>query len=371
MSFALVDQQGLNLVNQPDMSEKTSTGDRIVPPDGQQEWAAAQVRGNDERDCGEKNHLAQASLKSDSPYEADERGDSRPFGALVSSIPMKSEARHSELVTSSSKTTPLTDDSVEPPAATATTSGSHGAAPGVYHVGATGRSTSSPDLTDEEDDTLPPPPIPSQPDDSQGPLQQWPLENQHPARVPVGAESSSMDLAPLILEAVVVAEAPDQVSTTRNSAIKPVLVEGRPETPNRERTWLTLLGLVTLGVAVGISVGITQNQSKGSVSQSTTEVTPTAPPSLAPTTVAILEELLTSLPDPTRAVIEADPSSPQAKAFAWLSRPQHPRYESREMWRYMQRFALATLYYSTKGDLWRKNAGWLNETVNECDWCVW
>lgn len=318
------------------------------------------MRGNECRE--EKKQRAQAMLKSDAKAKTEGRDASQPSDSLLPRVSMESEDCHSERVTSNSMSKASTADGVETRATT--DRGSQVIEPGAHRV-ATGRSTSSSEIRDEEGDPAPPSLSPPQPDGSQAPPQQRLSQN-----VRVDAEQSTMDLAPLILEAVVVTEATRQVATTRNSATKPVLVEGRPETPNRRRVWLILLGLLTLGVAVGISVGITENRPKESASQSANDVAPTAPPTLAPTTVAILEDFLSSLPDPTRNMIDAYPSSPQAKAFAWLSRPQHPRYESREMWRFMQRFALATLYYSTEGDLWRKNAGWLNETVSECEWWV-
>ena len=62
-----------------------------------------------------------------------------------------------------------------------------------------------------------------------------------------------------------------------------------------------------------------------------------------------------------------DSSSPQNKALDWiLSDPFSSDGLPED--RLVQRFALATLYYSTDGaNYWRNGGGWLTST-NECDW---
>jgi Leucine rich repeat len=250
-----------------------------------------------------------------------------------------------------------------------TLAGSRTTEPGAYRV-TVGHPGSSGELTDEEGDPIPPPATPTPPQDQQERQQQQGtlLDLTHPSIMPV---APSADLAPLILEAMVVLDSPDHNSSTRNAANKALLVEGRPESPNRRRIWLILLGLLTLGVAVGISVGITQSRSaQGSAAQSTNGTSPTAPPTFAPTSLAVVQEFFESLPEPTQSLIKSDTTSPQSKAFTWISSRSHPRYEVDAMKRFKQRFALATLYYATSGDAWRKNDGWLNESVNECEWFV-
>ncbi|CAB9510346.1 Leucine Rich Repeat [Seminavis robusta] len=76
-----------------------------------------------------------------------------------------------------------------------------------------------------------------------------------------------------------------------------------------------------------------------------------------------------NLPEYTLRAME-NPRSPQTKAYQWLSSniknsnntPHLP------MWRLKQRFALATFYYSTRGDYWVKNQGWLDWDSDECSW---
>jgi Leucine-rich repeat (LRR) protein len=58
-----------------------------------------------------------------------------------------------------------------------------------------------------------------------------------------------------------------------------------------------------------------------------------------------------------------NPKSPQYQAFRWLSGNMDlPAYSDQ---RKIQRFALATLYFSTAGDEWSNNRLWLSDT-NEC-----
>lgn len=59
------------------------------------------------------------------------------------------------------------------------------------------------------------------------------------------------------------------------------------------------------------------------------------------------------------------PSTPQSNAFYWLSGNSNLDSYSRET--RIQRYVLATLYYSTSGHDWQNNTDWLSDT-NECDW---
>lgn len=57
--------------------------------------------------------------------------------------------------------------------------------------------------------------------------------------------------------------------------------------------------------------------------------------------------------------------SPQATALAWLM--NHTNFDSFSFNRLIQRYALATIYYSTSGDLWTNSNQWLSDT-DECSW---
>ena len=60
-----------------------------------------------------------------------------------------------------------------------------------------------------------------------------------------------------------------------------------------------------------------------------------------------------------------DSSSPQHAAFEWLISPLNDQDLSNND--LIQRYALATLYYSTQGKDWEDSSGWLS-SEHECDW---
>jgi hypothetical protein len=61
----------------------------------------------------------------------------------------------------------------------------------------------------------------------------------------------------------------------------------------------------------------------------------------------------------------SDSSTPQSRALEWLSADQGlGTYSSL---RKKQRFALATFFFSTNGEKWRRNDGWLS-VDDECQW---
>ena len=77
-----------------------------------------------------------------------------------------------------------------------------------------------------------------------------------------------------------------------------------------------------------------------------------------------------------------DPNSPQSQALNWMTTPQSddegggsngasivtsPDAKSVE-WRIIQRYALAVLYYSTNGNEWKNQYGYLDVNKHECDW---
>lgn len=116
-------------------------------------------------------------------------------------------------------------------------------------------------------------------------------------------------------------------------------------------------------------------------------IAPTDPPSvqtttLSPTDVAPVLGSLTPttqyqgyvvslLPNYTLPSLE-DPVSPQSLALEWLvSGHQYHQLANLTDDRILQRFALASLYYSTNGKGWRWARYWLsnhNADVGECDW---
>ena len=77
-----------------------------------------------------------------------------------------------------------------------------------------------------------------------------------------------------------------------------------------------------------------------------------------------LEDLIVSVSlDGGSALL--NPSSPQNKALGWLSSNRFLHlYDDDQK---IQRYVLATLYYSTTGESWENNNLWLSDE-NECDW---
>ncbi|CAB9509891.1 Leucine Rich Repeat [Seminavis robusta] len=93
---------------------------------------------------------------------------------------------------------------------------------------------------------------------------------------------------------------------------------------------------------------------------------------LQPDDVSSLEEvdwellLLSSLDTPTQLLIEQEPASIQAQAYNWVI--QDPDFDEMPPWRHLQRFALATIYYSTQGPQWDQPHDWLSYNTSECHW---
>jgi hypothetical protein len=60
-----------------------------------------------------------------------------------------------------------------------------------------------------------------------------------------------------------------------------------------------------------------------------------------------------------------DPDSPQSQALQWLSTSANDGVSTDVG--FLQRYALATFYYSTNGDRWKDKTAWMS-TTNECSW---
>jgi hypothetical protein len=98
----------------------------------------------------------------------------------------------------------------------------------------------------------------------------------------------------------------------------------------------------------------------------------THPPSYAPAVLPltpnspVVDEFLSTLPPYSLELATTNASSPQSKALTWLRHdPLYNEYEN--VHRLNQRYALAVLYFSTKGRSWLNSTGWLSPE-NECDW---
>ncbi|CAB9515264.1 Leucine Rich Repeat [Seminavis robusta] len=87
---------------------------------------------------------------------------------------------------------------------------------------------------------------------------------------------------------------------------------------------------------------------------------------MAPTRNATIFNLL---PNFTRESIQSDSNSPQALAYQWLLDDNDAGETLLSEDRILQRFALATLFYATRGPTeWLQSNHWLNHSRHECDW---
>lgn len=92
---------------------------------------------------------------------------------------------------------------------------------------------------------------------------------------------------------------------------------------------------------------------------------PSHPPTSSPT-ISMSDRIWSLMPDYSLRALE-DQTSPQSKALAWLL--EDPVVSGSEPdWRIIQRFALATLFFSTKGYGWHNTSGWLSHSTHECQW---
>lgn len=97
---------------------------------------------------------------------------------------------------------------------------------------------------------------------------------------------------------------------------------------------------------------------------------PTVAPTTSPTTMATTDVVLRLAPlSPGSLTAWSDPTTPQSRALAWLRGDQTAdSYSNRQL---VQRYSLATLYYSTDGPGWNTGSSgstWLVPSVNECSW---
>ncbi|CAB9501250.1 LRR receptor-like serine threonine-protein kinase [Seminavis robusta] len=172
-----------------------------------------------------------------------------------------------------------------------------------------------------------------------------------------------------------------------------VAIQVDSEDPQRRTLWIAVgicFVLITIGIAVGIWAGVSANKptedpslmpspapsSSSSPSQAPSQHPsysaapstspsshPSGSPSQSPTEVSFF------LPEYTQRTISLDTNgtTPQAKAMDWIL--LHPQFSTLPQWQRRQLFALATMYYSTSGDVWgNQQTFWLRNDVSECFW---
>lgn len=145
---------------------------------------------------------------------------------------------------------------------------------------------------------------------------------------------------------------------------------------------ILIIGIAAATVATVMIV----NDSSSSSKDAATVPTPTSPPTPPPTFVTpepTPSPLVSASPRPTflaegqlgeflssvsfdSGMALSDNTSPQYSSLSWLSAdPKVFEYSDKQK---IQRFVLATMYYSTGGDQWGNNNGWLSYDDNECSW---
>ncbi|CAB9509923.1 Leucine Rich Repeat [Seminavis robusta] len=118
--------------------------------------------------------------------------------------------------------------------------------------------------------------------------------------------------------------------------------------------------LIVLAITIGVAVKSNRHNQIGHKQQQGAIQIPESTGATSPPR-SFLDSL--NLPDYTLEALD-DPNSPQSKAYEWLVGDN----TSLPNWRLVQRFALATFFYSTRGDYWVNNHGWLDWQTHECDW---
>jgi hypothetical protein len=147
-----------------------------------------------------------------------------------------------------------------------------------------------------------------------------------------------------------------------------------PKCGTRGRRWSATGVILLIVVAVAVALALvlpsepttTTQAPPTTTTQAPTTTTTTQAPTMttttqAPTTTPILQDLSELISSASSDGGEAltTPSTPQNLALEWLAgNPNLANYTDQEK---IQRYALATLYYSTKGDSWDNDDFWLSD----------
>lgn len=124
---------------------------------------------------------------------------------------------------------------------------------------------------------------------------------------------------------------------------------------------LCVMVLIILPIAVFLIVFIPDSDAVSSATPEGGDVTDT------PQAIPLSQEdhLISVLPDDTLEALE-DPTSPQTQALQWITDdPYLTTYSTQQV---VQRFSLASLYYSLQGHGWARNDNWLSYNRSECEW---
>jgi hypothetical protein len=147
-----------------------------------------------------------------------------------------------------------------------------------------------------------------------------------------------------------------------------------PSSPTPEFTPIPTSISSTTSIPAGNSPTLLSTSIPTSISSSTSfPVAPTAPSSSSLSPVKQCESLsreqalLQSVSKVTDLSLLKDTSTPAGKAYQFLLNGDPAKINPCTYPSVNQRFALVTFYYSTNGDSWSDNGGWLT-AVGECQW---
>jgi hypothetical protein len=121
---------------------------------------------------------------------------------------------------------------------------------------------------------------------------------------------------------------------------------------------------IVLGVALPRTLKSTTTEPPPNAESPTGPLNPTTIPMTTPLTQQDLIDLLSSASIDGGATLQT-PSTPQNNALIWLA--DNTKLNTYSDSQKIQRYVLATLYYSTNGEKWNDNTDWLSNK-DECSW---
>jgi len=145
----------------------------------------------------------------------------------------------------------------------------------------------------------------------------------------------------------------------------PTMTEPSSAATRPRRKWISLAVLTLVVICVGIALGVAIPMTKKSTIPQPASVGP-IPTQAAPTSGSqdSLMALISSVSLDGGTALQT-PSTPQNDALNWLA--GNANLDTYSDTKKIQRYVLATLYYSTNGDGWDNNTGWLSDS-DECGW---
>jgi hypothetical protein len=142
-----------------------------------------------------------------------------------------------------------------------------------------------------------------------------------------------------------------------------------------QTSFFCVLGsIVFLVVVAGVVAGVVlaTNDEDAAPTASPSISAPTTEPTAAPIFISVQLQALVASISPDNGEALKNTSSPQYQALTWLVSSGRNSNSSNTSYvgyaqKMAQRYVCAVLYYSTNGDGWAENNGWLSED-DECGW---